>query len=114
MPDLDSMLAEFPIALAEPWARGWASTVRVTMEDGDISFHADGEQLTVAGTTVDEPVCRVRCTREQLRRLLAGDPILLLHFEGLNVDRLGDLFALQNVVLRSRRLRREAGEEGSC
>ena len=64
---------------------------------------ADGRTLRVADQRPADPFCTVRCTRDQLRRLLEGDSAVVLLFEGVEVDRFAELLALQSVLHHARR-----------
>ena len=102
MDPLAAALARFPLPLAQPWEVGWRSEIVFHLSDGPtLAFVADGEQVAVREVAAEAPFCTVRCDTSQLSRLLAGDSAILLTFEGLVVDELGDLMALQNVYRRA-------------
>lgn len=102
MDPLAAALACFPLPLAHPWEVGWRSEIVFHLSDGPtLTFVADGEQVAVRDGAGEAPFCTVRCDTVQLLRLLAGDSAIVLTFEGLVVDELGDLMALQNTYRRA-------------
>ncbi len=97
---LAALAGRFPIPLTRPWERDWVTEILVVLSEGlRLAFVADGRALSLATTLPAAPHCTVRCSREQLLRLLAGFSVIVLTFEGVEVDEMGDLMALQSVFL---------------
>ncbi len=103
--DLDSALARFPIDLTPPWGPGWKTEIAVDLTDGPfLLFEADGRTLRARRSErVSDPLCSMRANTAQLLRLMRGESLVVLLFEGIKADRLSELFALQAVVVRARR-----------
>ena len=101
---LPNELNDFPIRLGQPWGAGWETEIVFWLaEGGRVVLAGDGHELRVADEPGPEPFCTVRCTRDQLRRLLTGASAVRLLFEGLEVDRFTELLALQSVLHHARR-----------